>query len=144
MMSVSEVSAYFHVCQIELDENNRATGVVYKRNGELITVKANKEIVVSAGAINSPQLLMLSGIGQSAHLRSVGVSLRRGVNLMQKFFELFLRSTLLTRLSPKLSSPVLESTWRTMSLPSWVPSFSTHQFPLLPSGIWIRRMQMST
>ena len=48
-------------------------GVEYLRDGKLVTVRAEREIVVSAGAINSPQLLMLSGIGPADHLRKVGV-----------------------------------------------------------------------
>lgn len=50
-------------------EGKRATGVTYTdRSGTLQTVKARKEIVLSGGAINSPQLLMLSGIGEAAQL----------------------------------------------------------------------------
>jgi len=56
-----------------LVENGRAAGVEYLRDGKLVTVRAEREIVVSAGAINSPRLLMLSGIGPADHLRKVGV-----------------------------------------------------------------------
>jgi choline dehydrogenase len=52
----------------------RAIGVEYRTSaGELVTVRADGELVLAAGAIGSPQLLMLSGIGPWAHLRSVGV-----------------------------------------------------------------------
>jgi len=68
-----KVIRYAHVHKIELDESNTATGVTYKRNGEMISVKARREVIISAGAINSPQLLMLSGIGALEHLKSVGV-----------------------------------------------------------------------
>ncbi len=57
-----------------LIEGARAVGIEYRTNtGELVTVRAEREVVLAAGAIGSPQLLMLSGIGPSAHLRSVGV-----------------------------------------------------------------------
>jgi choline dehydrogenase len=56
-----------------LVEGDRATGVEYRRGGTLHTVRAAAEVVLSGGAINSPQLLLLSGIGPAAHLREVGV-----------------------------------------------------------------------
>jgi choline dehydrogenase len=56
-----------------LVENGRATGVEYRAGGRVHTVHATREVVLSGGAINSPQLLMLSGIGPADHLREVGV-----------------------------------------------------------------------
>lgn len=65
---------------------NRARGVQFRKNGRYVNVMARKEVIVSAGAINSPQLLMLSGIGPSEHLRSLNidplVDLKVGYNLM--------------------------------------------------------------
>ncbi|WP_427134659.1 choline dehydrogenase [Pseudarthrobacter sp. S9] len=49
-----------------------ATGVSYRRNGRLRTVSA-KEVVLCGGAINTPQLLQLSGVGDPAHLKSLGI-----------------------------------------------------------------------
>ncbi|EFQ82268.1 GMC oxidoreductase [Aeromicrobium marinum DSM 15272] len=60
------------VTRIEMD-GTRATGVTYRRGGRTETVHAGSEIVLSGGAVNSPQLLMLSGIGPGAHLRSHGI-----------------------------------------------------------------------
>jgi choline dehydrogenase-like flavoprotein len=54
-------------------EGKRAVGVEYLRNGQVIEARAEREIVLSAGAFNSPQLLMLSGIGPADHLRKVGI-----------------------------------------------------------------------
>ena len=54
-------------------EGGRAVGVEYDRDGSTRTARAEREVLVSAGAYNSPQLLMLSGIGPGEHLRSVGV-----------------------------------------------------------------------
>ncbi len=54
-------------------ENQRAVGVRYQRNGATYTVHAGKEVIVAAGAVKSPQLLMLSGIGPSHHLKQTGI-----------------------------------------------------------------------
>jgi choline dehydrogenase-like flavoprotein len=56
-----------------LIENGKATGVEYRCNGKQQQVRAEREIVLSAGTYNSPQILMLSGIGPADHLRSAGV-----------------------------------------------------------------------
>jgi len=50
------------------------TGVEVNKGGELFQVGANKEVIVSAGAIESPKILMLSGIGPRDHLQKLGVS----------------------------------------------------------------------
>ncbi|MEL6750671.1 MAG: choline dehydrogenase, partial [Pseudomonadota bacterium] len=55
-------------------EDGRAVGVTYRnRAGESVTLRARKEVIISAGAINTPQLLMLSGIGPSDHLAEHGI-----------------------------------------------------------------------
>jgi choline dehydrogenase len=62
-----------HVTRI-LFEGTRAVGVEYIQNGHADSARAEKEIILSGGAINSPQLLMLSGIGPANHLKQLGVS----------------------------------------------------------------------
>jgi len=54
-------------------EGNVAYGVEYLRHQERRVAYAKKEVILSAGAITSPKLLMLSGIGPAAHLTSLGV-----------------------------------------------------------------------
>ena len=55
-------------------EGRRATGVVYRQNGRELTACARREVIVAAGAVNSPQLLQLSGIGASGLLRTQGLA----------------------------------------------------------------------
>lgn len=55
-------------------ENGRAVGVRYRRKGADMDMRAARGVVLSAGALQSPQLLMLSGIGPAAHLREKGVN----------------------------------------------------------------------
>ncbi|MFD9895198.1 GMC family oxidoreductase [Amycolatopsis sp. NPDC059027] len=55
-------------------ENGRAVGVeVVDANGRQRTVRAGKEVILSAGFVGSPQLLMLSGIGHAEHLKEHGI-----------------------------------------------------------------------
>jgi choline dehydrogenase len=65
-----ETGAY--ATRVEL-EGDRATGVTFRKGGSDHTVRATREVLLCGGAINSPQLLMLSGIGPASHLAEVGV-----------------------------------------------------------------------
>jgi choline dehydrogenase len=56
-----------------LFEGRRAVGVTFRRHGELCTARAAREVILSGGAVNSPQLLMLSGIGPQDHLAGFGI-----------------------------------------------------------------------
>ena len=59
-----------------LFEGHRAVGVEYARGGGLHTVRAEREVLLCGGAINSPQLLMLSGVGDGDELRKHGIEVR--------------------------------------------------------------------
>jgi choline dehydrogenase len=54
-------------------EGKRAVGVIYNRGGKRVLVKARREVIVSAGSINSPKLLLLSGVGPAAELARHGI-----------------------------------------------------------------------
>ena len=56
-----------------LFEGKKAVGVEYSKKGKTFSVKVNKEVILSAGALNSPQILMNSGIGDSAELSKHGI-----------------------------------------------------------------------
>ncbi|AWB81366.1 choline oxidase [Corynebacterium yudongzhengii] len=66
------------VTRVLFDDNNHATGVEYRADifNRKATLRANREVILSAGAINTPQLLMLSGIGPAEHLREHGIDVR--------------------------------------------------------------------
>ncbi len=56
-----------------LFEGKKAVGIEYHQNGQTHTAKANKEVLVCAGAVQSPQILKLSGIGPAEELKSFGI-----------------------------------------------------------------------
>ncbi|XP_048768066.2 alcohol dehydrogenase [acceptor]-like isoform X2 [Ostrea edulis] len=66
------VSMNSHVTKI-LIKDREAVGVSFVRNNRKHVIMANKEVIVSAGAVSSPQILMLSGIGPKEHLESKGI-----------------------------------------------------------------------
>jgi choline dehydrogenase-like flavoprotein len=62
-----------HVTRV-LMQGTRATGVEFVRDGgDTVQVAADREVILAAGAFNTPPLLMLSGIGPAAHLREMGI-----------------------------------------------------------------------
>jgi len=58
-------------------EGTRCVGVTFRQRGTEQTVRATREVILAGGAINSPQLLQLSGIGPGAHLQSLGIPVVR-------------------------------------------------------------------
>ena len=85
-----------HVVKI-LFEGNQAVGVSYYRAGELRTALAEREVILSAGTINTPQILMLSGVGPAKHLAHLGIPLLTdlpvGENLQDHYGSLGLVAT---------------------------------------------------
>ena len=57
-------------------DGERASGVEFRHGGETRIATARREVILSAGAINTPQLLMLSGLGPAAHLAGHGIAVR--------------------------------------------------------------------
>ena len=57
-------------------EHRQARGVEYRRDGRREVASARREVILAAGAIESPKLLMLSGVGDGAHLQSLGIETR--------------------------------------------------------------------
>nr|WP_042184651.1 GMC family oxidoreductase N-terminal domain-containing protein [Kibdelosporangium sp. MJ126-NF4]CEL15733.1 Choline dehydrogenase [Kibdelosporangium sp. MJ126-NF4] len=61
-------------------ESGKAVGVEYAHNGDVRTTYVDREVLLSGGAINSPQLLMLSGIGPAEHLRELDIDVVAGID----------------------------------------------------------------
>ena len=67
-----EIITHTQVRKLNIDEG-RVTGVDAVTKGKNVTINARKEVILSAGAIGSPQILMLSGIGQADDLAPLGI-----------------------------------------------------------------------
>ena len=73
-------------------ENDKATGVAYiDAHNNVINIKSNKEVILSAGSFQSPQILMLSGIGDTDELKAQGIGVKKilrgvGKNLQDHLF----------------------------------------------------------
>ena len=76
-------------------ENGRAVGVAVERGGKIEVIGANVEVIIAASSLNSPKLLMLSGIGPAAHLAEHGIDVvadRAGVGQnLQDHLELYIQ-----------------------------------------------------
>lgn len=71
------VIKHAHVTNIILSDKNVAEGINFMIGDKKLTVKARKEVILSGGAIGSPQVLLNSGIGPSEHLSKVGIKVKR-------------------------------------------------------------------
>ncbi|XP_061397866.1 glucose dehydrogenase [FAD, quinone]-like [Musca vetustissima] len=70
------IKKFSHVTKILIDpETKTAYGVRFESQGQTFEIRACKEVISSAGAINTPQLLMLSGVGPKSHLQEMGIRL---------------------------------------------------------------------
>ncbi|KAK9728741.1 GMC oxidoreductase [Popillia japonica] len=77
-----EIRTKANVMKILIDpKTNVAYGVEYLRNGRVENAYAKKEVILSAGSINSPKLLMLSGVGPSEQLESLGITVLQDLSV---------------------------------------------------------------
>lgn len=67
------VQSESNVIKILINNKAKAYGVTYVKNGKTFEVRAKKEVIICAGSINSPKLLMLSGIGPREHLEEMNI-----------------------------------------------------------------------
>ncbi|KAJ0171794.1 hypothetical protein K1T71_012557 [Dendrolimus kikuchii] len=81
-----------------------AIGVQYVKNGLLYTVHAKKEVIVSSGALNSPKLLMLSGIGPKYHLDNLNIPVLVNLNVGQNLQDHVTTDALIIGLSNKTAT----------------------------------------
>jgi choline dehydrogenase-like flavoprotein len=109
-----------HVTKV-LIENGVAEGVEFKRQGSMKTVRARREVILSAGAFQSPQVLMLSGVGDPAELSRFDIPVKAelpgvGKNL-QDHLDIFVETREKTKFSVSLRLETLpKMLWQTFLL----------------------------
>ncbi|XP_050356438.1 glucose dehydrogenase [FAD, quinone]-like [Nymphalis io] len=100
-----EVNAF--VTKIIIDPHTKtAKGITYFKNGIEYNVYAKKEVIVSSGAINSPKILMLSGIGPKHHLESLNIPVLADLNVGHNLQDHVTTEALIMSLSNKTSTLV--------------------------------------
>lgn len=94
------------VTKILIDGNKKAYGVEYTRRGKTYKARATKEVIVSAGSINTPKLLMLSGIGLKDELHQFGIPPIQNLSVGRNYHEHILYAGFIFKHKSLISSPL--------------------------------------
>jgi len=105
-----------HATRILFD-GRKATGVVYRQAGREVNVTARREVILSAGALQSPQLLQLSGIGPPALLQGFGIPVVHGLAGVGENLQDHLQARVIFRCTkPITTNDILSSPWRKLAM----------------------------
>jgi choline dehydrogenase len=99
-----------HVTGIAL-ENRCARGITYRQGGVEHTASANREVILAAGALQSPQLLQLSGIGPAALLQSLGIPVRHALEGVGENLQDHLQARAIFRCTQPITTNDALRTW---------------------------------
>jgi choline dehydrogenase len=100
-----------HATHIVLDER-RAAGVRYRQGGVECTASARREVIVATGALQSPQLLQLSGIGPPALLQSIGIPVRHALDGVGENLQDHLQVRVIFRCTQPITTNDALRSWR--------------------------------
>jgi len=124
------IITHAHASHIEW-QDKRAVGITYiDKKGALQTVNAKREVILSGGSFNSPQLLMLSGVGPKEHLKEKGIEVKHdlpgvGQNLQEHVDIMVMRKT-----KNKVGGPLgLSGIQNLLDIPSYL------KYPLFNKGM---------
>ena len=105
-----------HATRILFD-GRKATGVVYRQAGREVNVTARREVILSAGALQSPQLLQLSGIGPPTLLQGFGIPVVHGLAGVGENLQDHLQARVIFRCTkPITTNDILSSPWRKLAM----------------------------
>ncbi|HUN45536.1 MAG TPA: GMC oxidoreductase, partial [Stellaceae bacterium] len=94
-----------------LVENGAAVGVEYRQDGRLVTARARGEVLLSAGAFGSPQILQLSGLGPAALLRQHGIPVIRDIPGIGADLQDHLQARILYRVTRPITLNDVVNSW---------------------------------
>lgn len=94
-----------------LFEGSKAVGVAYRKGGATHDVRTRGEVILSAGAIGSVQILQLSGIGPASHLKSMGIEVRHDIAEVGKNLQDHLQLRCAWKVSGAHTLNTLSATW---------------------------------
>ena len=95
----------------------RATGIVYRQAGRDVTVSARREVILAAGALQSPQLLQLSGVGPPALLREFAIPVVHPLPGVGENLQDHLQARVIFRCTkPITTNDILRSPWRKLAM----------------------------
>ena len=114
-------------------ENSRATGVRFQHQGKVQIIRANREVILSCGAINSPQVLMLSGIGPAAELKRHDITLRHELPGVGQNLQDHLKIHCTWRCTQPITYHRIDRPWNKLRIGArWL----THKDGIGASNIW--------
>ena len=128
-------------------EGGRATGVEIARGAGVEVVAARREIVLSAGAIGSPQILMLSGIGDGAQLGKLGIPVHRDLPAVGRNLQDHLQARLVFKCRGRTLNDEVGSLWGRLSIALEYALFRTGPMTMaasLATGFLKTREELAT
>ena len=100
-----------------LFDGHKASGVVYRQAGRDVTVTARREVILAAGALQSPQLLQLSGVGTPAMLQHFGIPVVHALPGVGENLQDHLQARVIFRCTkPITTNDILKSPWRKLAM----------------------------
>ncbi len=100
-----------------VQDGRRARGIIYRQGGREITATARREVIVAAGAIQSPHLLQLSGIGPPDVLQALGIAVVHALPGVGENLHDHLQVRVIFRCTkPITTNDTLKSWWRTLAM----------------------------
>ncbi len=125
-----------HTNRIIFDEGD-ACGVEYHRNGQTCEAKASAEVILSAGAIGSPQILQCSGIGEGKHLQKLGIPVVHNLRGVGKNLQDHLQIRVVYKTREQTLNDELNSAWKRVKVGMQYAAFRTGPLTLAASQVTI-------
>lgn len=94
-----------------LFRGKKAAGIQYRQHGTVKTLNVNREVILCAGALQSPQLLQLSGVGNPAHLNSLGIPMVHALNGVGENLQDHLQFRLIYEVNKPITTNDLLRSW---------------------------------